>query len=451
METLTETSRLWNRILDDLRTKIDDNKIFDAFLGDSFLHTYADGAMLIAVNSRLAASVLSKQYAPLIQGSVKEAIGTNVHITFQDADTLRKTAMAKVETKPEFFATSVVNPSLTFDNFIVGPCNREAKQAALLIASNPGKNYNPLFIYSNSGLGKTHLLYAIYNYLKVKSPNRRALYCTTDDFMVEFIKYVTGEKEQEKLKNFITSHDVLLIDDIQGIGGKTQTELFFFQVFTKMYNLGKHIIITSDKHPSELKGFAERLTTRFAMGLTVTIDPPDIPTCVNILKAKIESSPLDVNSFDPAVLEFIAMKFSKSVRNIDEALNRIVFYTTSYKPTKYINMDIAIEALQSLIDVKEAKRRLDERRIISVVADYYSLTPAQLIGTSRAGNIILARHLAMYLVRLILDLPFARIGLVFGNKDHSTVMSGVRKVEKELKTNAALQVVVSEIRKELKP
>ena len=182
----------------------------------------------------------------------------------------------------------------------------------------------------------------------------------------------------------------------------------------------------------------------------VVIAQPEVPTCVAILKSKIENSPLDINSFDPAVLDFIGSKFSKNVREIDSALNRIIWYVTNFRPTKYIDMTIAMEALQNLINVKDANQKLSEQKIIDVVADYYHLTPSQITGPSRESNYTLARHIAMYLIRTMLDVPFTKIGYTFGGKDHSTVMSGVNKVEKSLKTSINLQTAVNEIKSKLK-
>ena len=260
----------------------------------------------------------------------------------------------------------------------------------------------------------------------------------------------SGEREADKLKNYIVRHDILLIDDVQMLGGKEKTTDFLFQIFQKMHNTNKQIVITSDKHPSELKGFDERLKSRFGGGLSISIASPDVQTCVSILKAKIEAGPLDINIFDQDVLDFIGQKFSKNIRNIDEALHKLVYYTTVFKPGKHIDMEIAMEALQPLVDVRSEKQKLSEQRIINVVADYYSLTPSQVTGSSREYKIALARHVSMYLIRTLLDTPFTRIGAMFGGKDHSTVMSGVEKVERELKTNSNLQEAVNELKKRLK-
>ena len=452
-ENVTELHRLWSRILDDVKDQINDARIYDAFIGDSFLQSYEKNTLSVGLNSMLAVSLLSSKYIDIFNTAAQNATGNaNAKVIFGDKDTMKVKEEEKEnkEFKPEYYSSSIINPNETFDNFVVGPYNKAAQQAALLIASNPGKLYNPLFIYSNSGLGKTHLLFAIANYIKEKSPNRKVLYVTSDDFVSEFIMVVRGEDSGEKLKQYIASHDILLVDDIQIVAGKEQTEKFFFQVFTKMYNAGKQIVITSDKHPQQLKGFEERLVSRFQSGLTMEINSPDVATCVNILKSKINSSPINLESFDQEVLEFIAEKFSKNIRSIDEALHKLVFYTTSVNPTSHITMDVALEALQPLIDIKESKTKINEQKIINTVADYYSLTPSQITGRSRMGNLVLPRHICMYLIKEMLDVPYTKIGMTFSGKDHSTVMSGCKKVEKELKTNVLIQTAVNDIKKLLK-
>lgn len=447
-ESITELQNLWSAINKKLREDVEDVRFFDVFLSESYIHSFEGNTMTVAVNSNLAATILSTKYMNVFQEAVKSVIGTNVKIKFDVAENLKSNA--PVEDKPQYFKNSITNPNLTFDNFVTGPSNLEAKQAAVYIASNPGAGFNPLFIYSNPGLGKTHLLQAIVNFIREKNPGKKALYCESGDFLQEFVETSTGEKQIESLKKFVINHDVLLIDDIQQLSSKDKTLSFFFDIFNRLVSSGKQLVITSDKAPSELKGFEERLKSRFASGLTVMINQPEVPTCVAILRSKIENSPLDINSFDPKVLDFIGEKFSKNVREIDSALNKLIWYVTSYRPTKYIDMTIAMEALQNLIDVKDAKQKLSEQKIINVVADYYGLTPSQVTGPSREGKPTMARHVAMYLIRSMLDVPFTKIGYMFGGKDHSTVMSGVNKVEKSLKTNELLQTAISDIKSRLK-
>lgn len=447
----SEYANLWHKVLDDLKGEINNNIMYSAFLEDSYIHKINGSNVIVVVNSDTAQLIIEKDYLKSINAFLKKHSNENLSAKIISSNSLKvdEEKEEEIPNEGEFFLHSQINSSLTFDNFIVGQFNRQAKQAALYIASNPGKVYNPLFIYSQSGLGKTHLLHAIANYIKDTS-SLKVLYCSADDFFTEYIRVVRGEKGQDAMKNYIGQFDVLLIDDIQFFSGKSQTETFFFQVFQRMQNAKKQIVITSDKHPNDLNGFEERLTSRFASGLVMNIDAPDVKTCVEILKSKINSGPLDINTFDESVLNFIAEKFSKSVRSLDEALNRIIFYTTSFKPTKQITMDIAMEALQNLIDIREAKNKINEDRIVSAVAEYYSLTPSQLTGTARQSDIALPRHISMYLIREMLSVPYTKIGYIFGGKDHTTVMHGVEKVEKELKNNTAMQSAVEAIKANLK-
>ena len=449
-ESVSQLQSIWTDMQTELRKTIEDRHFFDVYLSESYIYSIDDSTMTIVLGSNLAVTILRDKYSLVVQEAAKTILGQSYKIKFHIKDDL-KPIEEKTEEKELFFASEVINPTFTFDSFITGPSNLEAKQAALYIASNSAdKRTNPLFIYSSSGLGKTHLMHAIVNYVKENLPGKKALYCDSNDFFSEYLKYITGENKGTAFKDFITSFDFFLIDDIQNIATKEQTSLFFFDIFNILYSHGKQIVITSDKHPGELKSFDERLKSRFSAGLTISINQPDVQTCVSILKNKIENSLLDINAFDPKVLEFIAENFQKNIRDIDHAFNKLLWYVTSFRPTKYIDMQIAYEALQSLIDVKQVKAKLNEQRIISEVADYYNKTPSQLTGTSRQGEIVFARHIAMYLIRKLLDTPYTKIGMMFGGKDHTTVMNGVEKVEKELKTNPNIETVITQIKSALK-
>jgi chromosomal replication initiator protein len=383
--------------------------------------------------------------------TVAEVTQTNFKLVFLQKGELEKNNKTN-EKKSSFFANSFVNRKYTFDNFVVGTSNREAHQAAVLIASNPGKlfNYNPLFIYSQSGLGKTHLLHAIGNYVRENAPSLKVLYITTDDFVDEFIKYVSGEKDSDNMKDFFKAIDVLMVDDIQFLSEKVKTEEMFFHIFNHLVNAGKQIILTSDRHPSEIRGVESRLVTRFNSGLTMNITVPDLPTRVAILKKKIEANGLDITYFDEEVFHFFAERFSNNVRELEGALNRLVFYVINIKQTKHITMAVAIESVQPLIGSGVTLSSLTENRIINTVADYYNLTSQQLTGRIRTNQIAMARHIAMYLIRTLLDVPFLKIGALFGGKDHSTVMNAVKKVEKSLKVDEAIATAVDQLEKRLK-
>ena len=449
--TLSEIAQLWDRVLERLQTKINDRHIFDSFFADTYIHAIDANEIKVVVNSGLASNLLSTKYIDVLAMTVAEVTQTNFKLVFLQKGELEKNMKAN-EKKPSFFASSFVNRKYTFDNFVVGTSNREAHQAAVLIASNPGKlfNYNPLFIYSQSGLGKTHLLHAIGNYVRENAPSLKVLYITTDDFVDEFIKYVSGEKDSDNMKDFFKAIDVLMVDDIQFLSEKVKTEEMFFHIFNHLVNAGKQIILTSDRHPSEIRGVESRLVTRFNSGLTMNITVPDLPTRVAILKKKIEANGLDITYFDEVVFHFFAERFSNNVRELEGALNRLVFYVINIKQTKHITMAVAIESVQPLIGSGVTLSSLTENRIINTVADYYNLTSQQLTGRIRTNQIAMARHIAMYLIRTLLDVPFLKIGALFGGKDHSTVMNAVKKVEKSLKVDEAIATAVDQLEKRLK-
>ena len=454
ISSVSEITRLWSRVLSKIETKLNDSTIFSSFFDDSYITEIRGDTLYIAVNSSLAAQLMRTKYADLINESISEVTESNFKAVFLSPEELEKDAkpQATAKKKSQFFQNAVLKSDLTFDNFVVGAFNREASQAALLVARNPGKMFNPLFIHSNSGLGKTHLLHALGNFIiKNGNPNARILYITGQDFVDQYVKYVRGEQDSENLKDYFKEVDVLLFDDVQYLAKKVNTEEMFFYVYNAMINDGKQIVVTSDKQPQELSGLEERLITRFSQGLVVKIDEPDQNTCVEILKKKIENNGLDLKDFDPAVIEFFALKFSSNIRELEGALNRLIFTIISSKNSGKITLDVASEAVSSLISGKAIAKEMNEQKIINVVADYYNLVPNQLTSKIRTGQIALARHIAMYLMRTLLDVPFKKIGDALGGKDHSTVISGVEKVEKELKTNIQLQEAVNELISRIKP
>ncbi len=449
--TITELKTLWDRVLNKMKESLNDDMIFETFFKDSSIYKIEGSRMTILVGSEFSRSIIEKKYLSDLQEIVLQVTETNFALDLVVESEIKSTITAPVEQpKMVFFANSILNPKFTFDSFVVGPSNREAQQAALMIASNPGKFYNPLFIYSNSGLGKTHLLHAIGNYVKSHNPNLKVLYISSDDFIDEYIRYVRGDKESDNLKDYFKSIDVLLVDDIQFLAGKDKTQEMFFFIFNALVNANKQIVLTSDRHPTELKGLEDRLVTRFSSGLNTSIAQPDIETNIAILKKKIIVNELEISKFGDDVLNFLAENFGNNVRNLEGALNRLIFYAINMKQSNKIDLELALEALSNTLNVKDAKKKLDETRIIHEVADYYNLTPSQLTGKTRTSEISLARHIAIYLCREILDMPFTKIGICFGGKDHSTIMSAVKKVEKELKTSEQMKTVIKELKARLK-
>ena len=452
-DSVSQLSNIWTMVLEkinkSLESQSDGGRIFQSFFADSKIAEIDKDVMKIACSSNLGATIIDKKYSKLVSSTLDEITGTHFELKFVTFDEIKsKKEVAKEE--PAFFKDSKLNPKYTFESFVTGPSNREAYQAAVMIANTPGQLYNPLLLHSDSGLGKTHLLHAIGNGILEKYPNYKVLYISASDFVDEYIKFATTYKEDQSLVQFFKNDvDAFLIDDIQFIIGKKKTMEMFFVVFTTLVSKGKQIVITSDQDPSKLDGLDDRLKTRFSQGLVLSIEKPDLETSKQILLSKIEAGGLDVNDFDDEVITYIAQGFSSNVRELEGALNRLIFCSISMKNTNKITMNEATAAIKTLNAAISPSKRLTEDKIIAGVADYYSLTPSQLTGKIRTSRIAMARHIAMYLDRLLLDTPFIKIGETFGGKDHATVMSGVKKVENSLKTDPDMLIAIAELKKKL--
>lgn len=448
--SVSEIAALWDRILLKIKAKMDDPMVYDSFFDGSYIDSIQGNQMIVVANSGLAVTILSTKYKDMIDTVVREATESNFEIRFVQASEIKKNIEIKAVKQP-YFSESVINPQYTFKSFVVGPSNREAYQASLLVSQNPGKLYNPVLIYGDSGLGKTHLLHAIGNAIRANKPDLRVLYVHAQDFFNEYVKYVTGEKEGNSIIDwFKSSVDVLLIDDVQFLANKTKTEETFFAIYNNFYSAGKQVVITSDQHPQKLNGLDDRLKTRFVSGLPIRIGAPEEETCESILKLRIQANNLDVADFDPEVISYLAKQFGKNVRVLEGAFDRLLFYTVNIHPTKHVDINTAMDSVESLADVQNDRTKLSEDKIINAVADYYNLPPYQLTGRIRTSQIALARHIAMYLIRTLLNVPFTKIGITFGGKDHATVMNGVQKVENSLKDNKDLQAAVAELEGRLK-
>ena len=454
IKTISEITQLWNRVLQKIETRLDDKMIYNSFFEGSYINEIQGDTLIIYVNSPVAKILMRTKYSDIIQEAVNEVTESNFKVDFIAAEDIESSSdedKPSEKKKVEYFKDSKLNPKLTFDTFVVGQFNREASQASLVVAQNPGKMFNPLFIYSNSGLGKTHLLHSIGNHIiKNGNPNYKILYVNGQTFVDEFVGFVKGDKGSESLNNFFKTVDVLLFDDVQLLKDKKQTQEMLFYVYNYMIEHEKQIVITSDKQPAELDGLEDRLVTRFSQGLTVKIGEPDEFTCTEILKKKIVENGLDINTFDDDVISFFASRFSKNVRELEGALSRLIFKAITIKQSSHITMDVASEAVSDLVGGKALASQLNEQKIINIVADYYNLLPSQLTGKIRTGQIALARHIAMYLIRDTLDVSLKKIGDMFGGKDHTTVMNALTKVENGLKTDEKLKQAVNELKTKIK-
>lgn len=447
-QNYSEISNIWNKVLIQLSNEIQDKHIYEVFFSKSYIHEISNNIMYLAVNTQVAAQLINTKYKELIEDIILNITQTNyklVAINGADLETTKK----KIDEESVFFKDSKIDSKFCFSNFVVGVSNGEAYQSALAVSSNLGNMYNPLFIYSDSGLGKTHLLHAIGNYVKENHPRKNILLISTDQFIDEYIRSARGEEDINALKAYLKKVDVLLIDDIQFLSDKKKTEEFFFPIFNYFVNNNKQIVLTCDRLPSELKGLEDRLVTRFSQGLSTYITKPEKETCISILKNKIIQNDLPISSFSDEAISFLAEKFSSSIRELEGSFLKLLNYTINFKPTDYVSLDVAIEAVGDLLSNSKVSNHLSERSILNTVCDYYNLTKAQIIGKSRLKQLTLARHIAMYLLREMLDLPFAKIGTLMGGKDHSTVMNGISNVEKMLKTNPQMCTVIDELKHKL--
>lgn len=450
--TITELTIIWESALKEIEANIEP-RIFDSFFRNTRVVKITDKTLTIAVSTTTAATIIENKFGNIVSDALLRATGTDFEATFvvEGPDAAPAAGSKKEDKVPDFFANSHLDRRFTFDKFVVGPCNLEAFQASLMISSTPGCLYNPLLLYSGPGLGKTHLLQAIGNSFKEKNPNAKVLFTSATDFAEEYVKFVTGYKADKSLVDYFKKDvDIFLFDDVQLLKGKAKTMEMFFVIFQSLIDAGKQIVITSDQPPATLDGIDERLRSRFAKGLVLNIDPPDLETSKEILKSKILAQNLDPNDFDDDVINLLATKFSKNVRELEGTLLRLTFYSVSVRPTKHVTLGYANEAIRPLMEAQEDKDSLTENKIITTVANYYSLTPSQLTGKIRTSRVALARHIAMYLDREMLGTPLIKIGQAFGDRDHSTVLNGIAKVERALKDDVDMEYAVNELKAKLK-
>ena len=323
----------------------------------------------------------------------------------------------------------------------------------MAVAENPGKLYNPLFLYGKSGLGKTHLMHAIGNYI-IKNSDLKVLYITTDEFMNEFINITkdSGNKEDnlnyiDIFKNKYRDVDVLMIDDIQFLGSATASQQEFTSTFNSLYYSQKQIIICSDRSVEDLKMFADRLKTRFNWGLRATIDVPKFDLKVRIIKNKIASGDYIMNLSDE-IVDFIASNCGSDVRNLEGAITRLYAYSAIMN-IKELTLENAMEALDEYANGMGQYTENSIGKIISIVSEYFKLTSDDLKGKKRSKNIANARMIAMYLCRILTDETYPRIGLEFGGRDHSTVIHGYEKINEDMKTNGELEKIISELKQKM--
>ncbi len=438
-------AKIWNEVLEKFRTIVNDEHAFNHIFKELKLYSLEKNKAIVTTSSDFYIA-MAQQYTSNFESLLAECSGHAYHIEFKNENNL---IIPKKDEDDKIQIEDNLIDKFTFDTFVEGSSNKIAHAASYAVSQDPGKEvYNPLFIYGNSGLGKTHLINSIGHEVKKNNPDAVVLYISANNFVND---YITSLKNGliDYFNEKYESIDLLLIDDIQFLAGKNKSNEVFFHIFNHMIlNKKQIVIITSDRLPQELDGLEQRLISRFAYGMRVGIDTPEFELALAILKKKMELEGVSATMIDDEVLHFMANNYCQDIRELEGQLNRLIFDSILYKIDK-VDMRFALNCFKDDIQVKETHTTLTAETIIKTVANYYNLTLTQLVSKSRTANIALARHMAMYLIRNLMDLSFEAIGEAFGGRDHSTVMKACDKVEASKKTNHNYQVAIDELKKTL--
>lgn len=422
------------------------------------------GTAYLYVNSEFQKNILEDKYLTLLKNAFESVLGFETNIVIDCADTAQATvpdilepitaSVPKITVQAPSAASSAVSDAsrageyeYTFSTFIVGSSNKFAHAASMAVATNPAEAYNPLFIYGGSGLGKTHLLYAICNEIKRNRPDTNIIYVKGEEFTNELIQAIAVARNNELAKNFHDKYrnaDVLLVDDIQFIAGKEQTQEEFFHTFNTLYQAGKQIVLTSDRPPKEIKTLEERLRTRFEWGLLADIQPPDFETRVAIIRRKAEL--LNINIPDE-VAEYIANRLKNNIRQLEGAVKKINAYKLLADSAPSIS--IAQNAIRDILNDNQPVPVTVER-IISEVGRTYGVPAQDIRSNKRVAAISSARQIAMYIVREITQMSMSSIGEEFGGRDHSTVVYAIHQVTKNMSHDSRYRETVEDILKNIR-
>ena len=395
-------------------------------------------ALILMAQNELYLSTLRRFYTTVITDCVNKANNSNYTVSFiiREEEPIVSVPVQNSSEQGVFFG---VQSKYTFDTFVIGESNRFAHAAAVAVADNPASAYNPLYIYGGSGLGKTHILHAIGNYVHEMHPEFNICFVSSEDFtndVIAAIKYDTREELRRKYRNL----DLLLIDDIQFIGGKEATEMEFFNTFNALHNANKQIVITSDQSPKDLPLLQDRLKTRFSWGITADIKPPDIETRIAILKGKAERDNFNISN---DALLYMAEQYSANVRELESCYNRVVLYA-DFSKRSAIDRAFVETILKDYVS-PEGKHMLTPDLIKQVTADYFGITVDDLVSTRRDKRIAVPRHIAMYLCRTLTNTSYPDIGKAFGGKHYSTVMYACDQIATEIGQRPDISTAIDDI------
>ena len=459
-EQLHET---WSAILSHIRSEIN-SQSFATWFEPIRPVKIENGEVSVTVPSQFFYEWLEEHYYSLISSALKKVLGPNAALTYTVVpadepapsvviapnEAVMKAADAAIAPKPEAaqytqplpYEKTFLNRRNTFHNFIKGESNQLARAAAMAVANNPGgTSFNPLVLYGGTGLGKTHLMQAIGNYALETGKAKRVMYVSSEKFTNEFIDAIRNDATTD-FSNFYRSMDILIVDDIQFFTGKEKTQDSFFHTFNSLHQLGKQIILSSDRPPKELQGLDERLISRFQWGLTADIQPPDLETRAAILRTKCER---DDVAIPEQVLDFIAANVKSNVRELEGCYTKLLFNASLLG--KDIDIDMAREVLSSV--VTEVRSPMTVEEIQRIVSEFYDIPNDLLRAKTRKQEIVIARQVAMYLAKDLTNCSLKTIGLNFGGRDHSTVIHACQTVEEQIKIDPKFRLTIDQIKKKI--
>lgn len=410
-------------------------------------------SIIIPSDQAHALNYISSKYKSFFQVTITEMFDHPYDISF----ILEKDVKGEEPAENEMAAPNQIygvnyedahlNPKYKFDTFVVGSNNKFAHSASLAVAESPGEVYNPLYLYGGPGLGKTHLMHSIGHFILEQDPDKKVLYVTSEEFTNEVIESIRSGNaaSMTKLREKYRNVDVLMVDDVQFIIGKESTQEEFFHTFNALHAAHKQIILSSDKPPKEMETLDERFRSRFEWGLIADIQPPDYETRMAILRKNAETYDRQI---DEEIIKYIATNIKSNIRELEGAFNKVM--ASSKLEKKEVTLELAEQALKDIISPNEQKV-ITPDYIISVVAEHYHVTVAELCGNKRSSKIVMPRQIAMYLCREIIDTSLKTIGKNLGNRDHTTIMHGIEKIEKELATNDNLRNSIDTLKKKINP
>jgi chromosomal replication initiator protein len=448
---------LWHDVSARLRDALNDTT-YSTWFGEVEGADLDDNTFVIAVPNDFTREWIEGHFLDLVRAAVRDASGTDRNLVFQVVERAAPLAAAAVAVPaaPSAAAhplpievasrTDVagINPKYTFDSFVIGSSNRFAHAAALAVAEAPAQAYNPLFIYGHTGLGKTHLLHAVANFVTDHGGGLTCRYVTSETFMNDFINSLR-DKRIEGFKQRYRTYDVLLIDDVQFFEHKERIQEEFFHTFNSLYEAGRQIVMSSDRPPRDISTLEERLRSRFEWGLITDIQPPDLETRIAILRKKVKGDQIEIR--DPELLTFIASRVSTNIRELEGALTRVVaFASLTGRP---LSADLAQDVLRDVFPQGESAQ-ISIDRIQELVCERFGVTHGELTGDRRSQNIVYPRQVAMYLARELTDSSLPKIGKEFGGRDHTTVIHATSKIARMIREDRSVYNLVQELTARIK-